>query len=598
MRRVVLALALVIGACAAPPKSEVVDPTIRAELDAAAARKPPPAPAPVQQALLPPLRMEMPNLRGQAVDQRFDLSVNNAPAPQVFLSIVSGTRFSMLVHPSVNGMISVHLKDVTIREALDAIRDLYGYEYRITGSQIFIEPIELQSRVYNVNYLIGQRLGRSDLRVTSGSVGDAPGVATGLPGVPGAPGTAPLPSSGVPGGPGSLPGVNDSSRIQTQTRNDFWDELEKTLHAMVGAEPGRSVVVNTQAGVVVVRAMPSELRGVERYLRAIRLSVERQVVLEAKIIEVTLNSQYQSGINWAAFSAGGLSAGQVSPGTALQSRAAGRVLGSGGNATGAVNTGDPGSLSVANPSLGAAVGASLINFALPGASLFGLAFQARNFAALLNFLESQGAVQVLSSPRIATINNQKAVLKVGTDQFFLTNISGSTTTTTTVSSTGAATPAFPTITLRPFFSGVALDITPQIDEDSNIILHIHPSVSDVQTDNRQINLGQTFGGQVTLPLARSDVSETDSIVKVGDGNIVAIGGLMKIDIENNNSGLPGAQGEPILGSRSRTMVKKELVILVKPTVVQTGGMETSDDVRQTRERILNMLPAPVEKRPQ
>src|SRR5262249_17523152 len=158
---------------------------------------------------------------------------------------------------------------------------------------------------------------------------------------------------------------------------------------------------------------------------------------------------------------------------------------------------------------------------------------------LLTFLESQGAVQVLSSPRIATINNQKAVLKVGSDQFFLTSISGSTTTTTTTTATGAAVPSFPTITLRPFFSGVALDITPQINEESEIILHIHPSVSDVQTDNRQIDLGAAFGGQVSLPVAKSNVSETDSIVRVGDGNIVAIGGLMKVDVENTKSGLPG-----------------------------------------------------------
>src|SRR5262249_7905242 len=156
-----------------------------------------------------------------------------------------------------------------------------------------------------------------------------------------------------------------------------------------------------------------------------------------------------------------------------------------------------------------------------------LAFQTQNFAALLEFLESQGSVQVLSSPRIATINNQKAVLKVGTDEFFITNITGGTTTTGAVAGT-TGTNTFPTLTLRPFFTGVALDVTPQIDEQSNIILHIHPSVSNVQQDNRTVDLGTLFGGQVTLPLARSTVSETDSIVKVGDANIVAIGGLMKV----------------------------------------------------------------------
>ncbi len=563
-----LAMALLAG-CAQQPQP-AIDPAIKAELERATERRPAPTPAPVEQALMPPLKMEMPAVRGQPLDQRFDLSVSNAPAAQVFMSIASGTRYSMLVHPQVSGTITVNLKDATIEEALSAIRELYGYEYKIEGSRIFIQPISIQTRVFNVNYLIGQRLGRSDIRVTSGSVSDVPNAGA----TPGGPTALPAAPAGT-----IQPGLSDSSRIQTSTRNDFWEELDRTLRAIVGTEPGRSVVVNSQAGIVVVRAMPAELRGVDNYLRAIRASVERQVVLEAKIIEVTLNNQYQAGINWAAFSSGGLSVGQASTGTALQSRASGSTLSSGTSAS--------------STTFAADVGRTLINTGLPGASLFGLAFQTRNFAALLTFLESQGAVQVLSSPRIATINNQKAVLKVGTDQFFLTGISGSTTTTTTTTASGATTPAFPTITMRPFFSGVALDITPQINEDSEIILHIHPSVSDVQTDNRTIDLGGTFGGQVSLPVAKSNVSETDSIVRVIDGNIVAIGGLMKVDVQNSKSGLPGTQGgalEPLFNSTTRTLVKKELVILIKPTVVQGGG-DTVEEARQARERILNMLPS-------
>lgn len=578
-----------LAACSVPPRPGL-DPAIDQELARTPERKGQP-PAAVEQALLPPVRMDMPEMHGLPAEARFDLSVSNAPAQQVFMSIVSGTRYSMLVHPNVSGMISVNLKDVTIQEALGAIRELYGYEYKIEGSRIFIQPISIQTRVFNVNYLIGQRLGRSDVRVTSGSIADVPNIGTGQPGTAGVPSP-----TGIPGAAGTLlPGVTDSSRIQTQTRNDFWDVLEKTLLAIVGGEPGRSVVVNAQAGVVVVRAMPAELRGVENYLKAVRASVERQVVLEAKIIEVTLNNQYQAGINWAAFSGGGLSAGQVSQASSLQRRAPGSPPSS--LTVGSQPGIDP-ATAASSPASGvitAIPGSTLINSTIPGASLFGLAFQTRNFAALLTFLESQGGVQVLSSPRIATINNQKAVLKVGIDQFFLTSITGNTTTATTLTSTGAAVPAFPNITLRPFFSGVALDITPQIDEDSNIILHIHPSVSNVQEEKRLVDLGQTFGGPVNLPVAKSNVSETDSVVKVGDGNILAIGGLMKIDVENNRSGLPGSPDEGVLGaltgSTSRTMVKKELVILIKPTVVQGGG-ETADDVRRSRERILNMLPPP------
>jgi MSHA biogenesis protein MshL len=187
---------------------------------------------------------------------------------------------------------------------------------------------------------------------------------------------------------------------------------------------------------------------------------------------------------------------------------------------------------------------------------------------------------------MATLNNQKAILKVGTDEFFITNIAGGSAT---VGVTSGGTTSFPTLTLRPFFSGVALDVTPQIDEDGSIILHVHPSVSNVSQDDKNVNLGAVFGGQVTLPLARSTISETDSVVRVQDGNVVAVGGLMKLDIADTRSGLPGLRDAPgiggLFGSDRRTVVKKELVILIKPTVI-TGDRESAADLREIRDRML------------
>ena len=569
-----LIAALLLG-CASPRHDPThIDEFITKELDTSVApKKPVPADiARVQESLLPPLSSSPPPSVAKALEPRFDLSVNNAPAQQVFLSVVSGTRYSVLVHPEVAGSLTVNLKDVTVIEALDSIRELYGYEYRLDGTRIMVLPVTIQTRVFRVNYLIGQRLGRSDLRVSSGSVADSP--STG--------GSGPAPAAGAPGGGGAA-SVSDSSRIQTSTRSDFWTELSQTLQEIVGNERGRSVVVNPQAGLVVVRALPSELRQVEIYLNAIRASVQRQVMLEAKIIEVTLNEQFQTGINWALFSTserlGRGAIGMINPGNALPTI---------GTITGAGITVNP------TPSAAqlAAVGTGSLIAGVPGGALLGLAFQTQNFSSLLQFLESQGSVQVLSSPRIATMNNQKAVLKVGNDEFFVTGISGATATTT--STTGTAAPTFPNLTLRPFFSGVALDITPQIDEDASIILHDQTSVSRVQQDNRSINLGTTFGGQVSLPLARSSVSETDSIVKVNDSQIVAIGGLMKVDLGDDRSGLPGAQDTQVGGlfsSRQRTIVKKELVILIKPTVIQSE-QDWAEDLRQSRERI-RRLGAPV-----
>ncbi|HUK04921.1 MAG TPA: secretin N-terminal domain-containing protein, partial [Burkholderiales bacterium] len=375
------------------------------------------------------------------------------------------------------------------------------------------------------------------------------------------------------------------------TQSDFWSELRGTLAALVGTGEGRNVVLSPQSGVIVVRALPSELRSVEQYLRAMRISIERQVMLEAKIIDVTLNEGYQSGINWAAFPNRQTSVGQVSPGTLLQ-----RSGGDTGTfqATGSSNVGQtasssvgPGGLSVPDPTLAAFTGASLINRAVAGGSVVGLVLQSASFAALLNFLETQGKVQVLSSPRVSTLNNQKAVLKVGTDEFFVTNIQ-SATTIATATGVNTGTPV-PTVTVQPFFSGIVLDVTPQIDENGQIILHIHPSVSQVTTDTKQIDLGAA--GQLRLPLAKSDVNETDTIVRVSDGNVVALGGLMKLELSDSRGGLPGVGDNPVgnfFRNTDKQLVKKEMVVLLKPTIIQ-GDRSWDEDLNETRARYESMV---------
>jgi MSHA biogenesis protein MshL len=559
----VVLIAICISGCATPPPKEVL-PAISAELARAGERKPPLPSQALDQALLPPVQMSMPSLPGldAELEPRFDLSVNNAPAGQVFMSIVSGTRYSVLLHPGVGGTISLNLKDATVREALSAIRELYGYEYRVEGPRIFVQPAGMQTRLFQVNYLPGQRRGHSDTRVTSGAVTDIGSAAS-------APGTTAAPT-------GSSRAL-ETSRITTQQSSDFWADLRSALATIVGAGEGRSIVITPQSGVVVVRALPQELRSVEQYLRATKLSMERQVMLEAKIIQVTLSNEYQAGINWAIFNRH-FALGQLSTnaGNATTLGGGGQVLrtGPGGTAL----TADPSNRNVATTTGGFAA-------ANPAGAVFGLALQTANFAALLNFLESQGHVQVLSSPRIATINNQKAVLKVGTDEFFVTNITTNTTTTGVTSQTS------PTITVQPFFSGIVLDVTPQIDEGSNIILHVHPSVSEVTESTRVVNIG---GGNpsISLPLAKSTVSETDTIVRVVDGNIVAIGGLMSLDVRDSRGGIPGVSDDgagSLLRNSSKSLNKRELVILLKPTLIQSDR-NWQEDIEQMRGRFDSMYP--------
>jgi MSHA biogenesis protein MshL len=479
------------------------------------------------------------------------------------LAIVSGTRYSMLVHPDVKEPISVNLKEVSLFEALDAIRELYGYEYKVDGTRIYIQPLTLQTRVFQISYINDLRKGTSDISVTaSGAINPAGGAAA---------------------------AAAESSKLNTTSSSDFWAELAKSLAAIVGTAEGRSVVVSPQSGVIVVRAMAAELRNVAAYLKATQLSVERQVILEAKILEVQLNEGFQSGVNWAAFNRTPHTAGSISqltPNTALTTTGP-LIGGTVTSPTGGLSGGSLANVTVGGtPISTTSPGTNILAGAAAG-TLFGLAFQASNFAALITFLETQGNVHVLSSPRIATLNNQKAVLKVGADELFVTNVTSATTTSQGVVQTSTT----PTITFQSFFSGVALDVTPRIDEDNNIILHIHPSVSNVQQVDKTITLSASQGGSVSIPVPRSAIQETDSVIRAQDGQIVAIGGLMTQAQVSDRSQIPGLGSIPVagelFGSGNKISQKRELVILLKATVVHSDK-DWQEDIQQARERMQNL----------
>ncbi len=573
----VLALLALTG-CAQPSKrsgTETLD-RITSEIDQGARDRKAATPRAVEQALLPTGAPEAP---APAPEPRFDLIVNGAPAQQVFTAIVTGTRYSMLLPPDLSGAITVSLKSVTVREALDALRDLYGYEYRIQGNRIRVQSNTLESRIFQINYLAGRRQGVTDISVSSGSISRAvtPG---GQGGAAASPAPSALPGAGGSGTSSQTRHAIESSRISTSLTTDFWEELTKALATIVGTEGGRNVIVNSISGVVLVRAYPNELRSVENYLRSTQLIVERQVMIEAKIVEVTLKDEFQAGINWSTFNGNRnrLSVGAAQPGTVLRTPPGEALSGLPPDIIDATARTDEmySSAGTVLPGKGGLLAAAAL-----GKGFFGLAFQAANFAALLNFLESQGTTQVLSSPRIATLNNQKAVLKVGTDEFFVTNISTTTTTTGTTNTVS------PTITVEPFFSGIALDVTPQIDENENITLHIRPSISAVIEKQKTLNLGSL--GVFTLPLASSNVSETDSVVRVQDSNIVAIGGLMKQEQGVSSDGLPGVSEFLLFGQKGRAFRKREIVILLKPTIIRSDEV-WQRDLGEINERMRGYAP--------
>ena len=485
-------------------------------------------PAQVDDALLPSLNSIAES--DAAAEDRFDVAVNEVSAKSFFMGLVKGTEFNMVVHPGVEGAISLDLQNVTISEVMGIVNEAYGYPYKKQGNLYQILPGGLRSEIFQIDYLSLKRTGTSETQVTSGEVSSTAGSSQRETRNSSSESTNQTGSTS--GGGGSV-----GARIITETDADFWGEIQQTLKVLVGTEEGRRVIVTPQAGIIIVRAMPAEIDAAREFLNRAEVIMRRQVVLEAKILEVELNDGYQTGIQWE--SMGGTLNGNT------------------------LDFGVSGSSPVSSNSVGGAFSAVYESVG--------------DFSGVIELLETQGSVQVLSSPRISTVNNQKAVIKVGTDEFFVTEISNSTTT-----STGATT-SNPEIELTPFFSGIALDVTPQISDNDEIILHIHPSISEVRDQTKVITLGDQT---VEVPLALSTIRETDSIVFARSGQVVVLGGLMQTKSVDINSGTPVLGNLPGVGhlfsqQRNKT-VKNELVILLRPVIMGPSGLPDSLDTSRAR----------------
>jgi len=347
---------------------------------------------------------------------------------------------------------------------------------------------------------------------------------------------------------------------------DFWKDLEDSLKLIIGEENGRKVITNPLSGTVLIRAMPRELLNVEEFLNTVQESVERQVIIEAKILEVELNDRFQTGVNWnALIDFGGnyqTKIGQVGGGTIF----------------------DNGVSELASTIL------PLNNLGLTnGAGAFGgvFALQAHlgDFNTLIELLKTQGDVQVLSSPRVSTLNNQKAIIKVGTDEYFVTDLDVNTDVAVGVNNQSAD------VTLTPFFSGVALDVTPQIDEDDNITLHVHPAISSVEADNKDIGISTGENGNFNVPLAKSTIRESDTIVRARNAQVIVIGGLMQELTTDDVASTPFFGDLPVIGymfRHTRQISKKtELVILLRPVIVE-NNRAWANQIQQTSQQFRDL----------
>ncbi|MFZ8201244.1 pilus (MSHA type) biogenesis protein MshL [Alteromonas portus] len=554
----VLAAAFVIAGCQTYGVGEEVKPHIRDELNRSQnvpVSKPTPPPQLNQELLSEVARYQ--SLPAPTSQKMFAVSANNVDVRPFFDALVEDTPYSVAVHPAVSGQISLTLKDVALDDVLTIISRMYPLDVFLEGKVIQVMPSQLKTESIPVNFLMIKRFGVSNVSVIAGGVSEQDqnngGNNGGINGNNNISGNA-LGGQGGFGGQGGLGGNNiqqlNGSNIQTTSENDFWSDLKEALKVLVSPTEGRQVVVSPQAGLVTVRALPSEIAVVKDFLNQSQESLQRQVVLEARIIEVTLNDGYQQGVRWDRIASGltgslnfGFSGGALASNFAANTAAGIDPAINAVNAIGNTISTDIGGVSTLRISRG-------------------------DFDGVINMLQTQGDVQMLSNPRVTVTNNQKAVIKVGQDEYFVTDVSTSEDQSTT------STENENDIELTPFFSGIALDVTPQIDRSGSVILHVHPSVTETAEQTKVIQVGDQ---QILLPLAQSNIRESDTVIRARDGEIVVIGGLMETVTSEQESKTPLLGDIPIIGNafknKAKTQSKRELVILIRPSVVQPDTWE-------------------------
>uniref|UniRef100_UPI003D0CE8C7 pilus (MSHA type) biogenesis protein MshL n=1 Tax=Shewanella sp. TaxID=50422 RepID=UPI003D0CE8C7 len=537
MKTITPLIVLMLAACQTTDRPQPVESKSAIDNSIAAAqtkpKTPPPAavmPDSVQRelqssALLSSLSPSQPS------ERRFDVSAKDVDAKVFFPSLVQGTPLSVAVHPNVTGTVSLSLKGVTLSEALQVVEDIYGYEVSREGRILRIFPAGMRTETFPLNYLYMERQGLSLTSVNSGRISDNNNNNSNNNGNNG---------NNYNNNSNNNDSSNNNSNettngtfIRSKTKTDFWGELKETLESIIGSTgDGRQVVVTPQAGLVTVRAYPNELRQVETFIKTAETHLQRQVILEAKVLEVTLSDGYQQGIQWEALGDYDRRGHQV------------------------------------DVKMGTTPAAIADNISDVLGGVTSLTLAGTDFTAMINLLDTQGDVDVLSSPRVTASNNQKAVIKVGRDEYFVTDVSSTTVAGTTPVTT-------PEVELTPFFSGIALDVTPQIDEEGNVLLHIHPSVIDIKEQNKSIKVSDNT---LELPLAQSEIRESDTVIKANTGDVVVIGGLMKSENIELVSKVPLLGDIPFLGeaftNRSNSLRKTELVILLKPTVVGADTWQT------------------------
>jgi MSHA biogenesis protein MshL len=491
---------------------------------------------------------------------RYTLTVQNADLAGILLGLAHDLPINVVVEPGVTGTVDADLKNVSLLDLLQQLVIARGYQYQIEGRTVRIFRTDRETRTWQIDYPSTRQNGESQFSV-SGAVAQSVSSSSSS-------------SSGSSIG-GSQSQDTSTSGISTELSLDFWTEIERGVRLLVeGSEGavdapatdgeaatvvpigaagsgGRRVLVSRQAGLLLVTAPGAALDEVDRYLELAARSLGRQVLIDTRIIEVTLGDELDLGLDIEFSPSLDSTGGQSPAGTIV------RAITGGIARDNAISSSD------------------LAPVLTTGGFTFGIATD--TIGVMLTALARQSDVRVVSTPKIATLNNHKAIVKVVRNEVFFV----AETEVSVIANVGQSAVTTFTPTITPV--GVTLDVTPQISEDNDVTLHVHPSVSEiVEVREQPLVAGQTASG--SLPVV--NLRETDCVVRVRDGETLVIGGLIQtrdLDIEKK---LPLLGDIPWLGQLFRQSdvveVRSELVIFLSPTVLDAPTIRRVDQESQMR----------------
>ncbi len=513
--------------------------------------------------------------------RRISLSVRDADLKDLLRAAAEDTDFNITFEADIETRIKgLDLKGVTLQEILDQILPNLGMGYAKTGRTIHIQKSEGGLRFYQVDHLAMRRLGSKAFMVNaSGQLIQSTGGGSGGSGG----GSAGGDSGGGQGGTGSSSAYTSS--LSTGNGFDPWDEMRSGLTTLVFGEAisgdsassaggqvsgptslsfarnGKTLMIHPDSGLVVLGADPGTHKRVDAYLQELRRRNRRQVLLEARIVEVTLGNDSQIGVDWN----GLLSAGAASGSTGTDIR--------GTFATGMTS----------NTNLDAAT-----------EGLAKLVVQNARITATLSALAREGRLQVLSSPRISTLNNQKAILRVVREEaFFLQN----SQTTGSGGIGGFST----TVNITPMVVpvGIVLDILPQVADDNTVTLAVNPSISEIVAVRSLVvqGVGNSGGASATLPVV--DRRDLDAVVRLKSGETLVLAGIIRSKEGVDDRGVPWIRKIPFLGNfftkKEKTKTHTELAIFITPTLIDDSeqiALQRDSSEKRLEKAGANLKPEP------